>query len=348
MTLRLGLIGLGYGAAVLAPAFRLDPRVEIVGVCGRRPDKTREIADRLGVGLAVDDWRDLLERDDVDAVAIAVPPTEQSQIAEAALDHGLHVFAEKPLAESAARARELEALAGRTGLAAMVDFGFRGIPAFARARELMQQGAVGRLRHLTMNWQVESIVYARGLDHWKASRENGGGALTNFVAHSLDLLEWLGAPVTAMSALLAPLPGDARTGETFVSLSVAFAGGAAGSLTMSPAAFSGTGHRIELYGDDGSLVLDNPGPDHMRGFTLWQARRGEAERAAVPCEPWPAALTGDARIYPASRLTSAFVDWALGGPPATPGFREGARVQTLIDAALASDAQGVRLSCASG
>ena len=74
-----------------------------------------------------------------------------------------------------------------------------------------------------------------------------------------------------------PLPdGDA---ESSIALAIAFASGVGGSLQMSCASFLGSGHRLEFYGDDGTLVLANPTADYFRGFQLMQARRADSSLA---------------------------------------------------------------------
>jgi hypothetical protein len=89
-----------------------------------------------------------------------------------------------------------------------------------------------------------------------------------------------------------------------------FEGGAVGELVMSAAAYRGSGHRIEIYGEEGSLILENPGPDYMRESRL--LRRPNAwEPVGISTseeDSWH-----DGRVLPASRLTKRFTDWALRG-----------------------------------
>jgi predicted dehydrogenase len=135
------------------------------------------------------------------------------------------------------------------------------------------------------------------------------------------------------------MPGDARPNDSFVSMAFEFESAAAASLVMSAAAYRGSGHRIEFYGESGSLVLDNPGRDYMRGFELRLALRPrEFERLAVIAgdeDIWT-----DGRVLPSSRIVRRFLDWIHDGKPAEPNFAAGLRVQSLLEAARRSHETG--------
>jgi predicted dehydrogenase len=198
---------------------------------------------------------------------------------------------------------------------------------------LLEQGAIGRLRHVAVNWNVESHSTRMRIDDWKVHGEDGGGALGNFVSHSFHYLEWLCGPITGMSARLSGLPDDPAI-ETNAMISLAFQSGAAGSLAMSCASYLGSGHRLEFYGEDGTMTLINATPDYMRGFELRLARRPAT--ALVPIDiddPVDRSFPADGRIAPVSRLAAAFLDAITDGRTAVPGFAEGLRVQALLDTA---------------
>ena len=155
---------------------------------------------------------------------------------------------------------------------AMIDFTFTELRAWQKAKTLLDSGAIGRLRHVDVLWNVENASTRLRLKNWKTSGEAGGGALGNLASHSLHYFEWFCGPLTGLSARLSGLPDDPAF-ETGVTLSLAFQSGASGSLTMSCASYLGSGHRLEFYGDDGTLLLVNPTTDYMRGFVVSHARR---------------------------------------------------------------------------
>ena len=112
------------------------------------------------------------------------------------------------------------------------------------------------------------------------------------------------------------------------------------SLSMSCASFNGAGHKIEFFGEDGTLVLHNPSADYMRGFDLMHAKRSAAAIERIPVQDAVDAKYPDGRIAPVSRLAKMFFDAIETGATASPGFAEGYRVQLLIDAARRSHQQG--------
>ena len=344
--LGVGIIGLGYGMSVIAPAFRLDPRIVLRAVSAQHTEKSRKVAQQFDGVRAIGDWRELIAANDIDIVAVAVPPPVQSEIVANALQCRKHVFAEKPLADSTAAADALCALSMATPCAAMIDFNFREVPAIAAAHNLLQNGGIGELDHVSINWHVETRVYAGGLDHWKARRQDGGGALANFGSHSLDLIEWLAGPIISLSGQLGRIHGDFRSGESQVGILFETIAGASGVLSLSCAAFAGSGHRLEFFGRDGSLCLSNHGPDSVSGFRLALYKRGETSPLPLSIANWPKNIDGDQRIYPTFCLVRRFINWVCGGPPQAPGFTEGARVQALMEAVTLSHSTHQRVACA--
>jgi predicted dehydrogenase len=335
-----GIIGLGYGLSVHLPALRRDPRVHVRALCARNENKVQEAAKTADVPQFFNDWRRLVASTEIDAVVISVPPTAQADIAVGALAAGKAVFAEKPLASDAAGAKRLADLAASTGRANVIGFTFTRVPAFEATLRLLGAGAIGSLRHVAVSWNVENYANRYRIQNWKSTRESGGGALFNFVAHSLHYLEWLIGPIDGLSARLDRIPGDTRTADTFVAMALRFQSGAPGSLSMSAAAFPGSGHRIEIYGEDGALVLDNPTTDYMRGFSLKVATRDHPGWRNCDLENCTDDDSRDGRILPASRLAKSFVDWVVAGIPARPNFADGLRVQLLLDAARRSSDSG--------
>lgn len=337
--IRLGIVGCGYGTNVLAPAFTSDDRVRLVAISGRDVGRARQIATKLGVKEGYGNWCEMLEREQLDAIAVAVPPGAQPEVLHAAMASGLAVFAEKPLALSFEQARGLARHAQSAGLANMVDFNFSEVAQFRAAKALLDDGALGTVYHVVVTWHAESYANRMNIRSWKTDHDSGGGALSNFVSHSLHYLEWMLGPISALSAVMSGIPDDPRHNDTFVNLAMRFSGGCMGALTMSAAAYCGSGHNIEVYGKDGALMLENPGPDYMRGFQLRLARRPDGLEAASVLSDQD--VWDDGRVLPASRLARRFIDWTLGGAAGEPSFGIGLRVQFLLEAARKSSASGV-------
>ena len=110
--IRLGIVGCNYGRAVQLPAFRRDPRCQVVALAGSDAARTAELARQSDIPEAFGDWAQMIERPDIDAVAIAAPPRLQPEIAIAALERGKPVFVEKPMAADLAGAAAMARQAG--------------------------------------------------------------------------------------------------------------------------------------------------------------------------------------------------------------------------------------------
>jgi predicted dehydrogenase len=340
LVIRLGIVGNRFGRLVQLPAFRADPRCRVVALAGSDAARTAASAQEAGVPRGHGAWQALIDDPEVDAVAIAVPPALQPQIATAAFARGKPVFAEKPLAADLAAARTMAEAALRSGLPAMVDFEFTALPIWQRARAIVDEGALGRLRHVAVTWNVENQSIRHRQWSWKTSDAEGGGVLGNFVSHSVHYLEWFAGPIAGLSARIFRLPDADVAVDSMVVLAFAFASGASGSLSMNCAAYLGSGHEIECYGSDGTLILRNRTTDYVRGFELWHARRPAAGLEAIVVDDPLDARDTDGRIAPVSRLASRFLDAIEGKAPASPSFLDGLRSQQLLDAARRAHRSG--------
>jgi len=335
-----GVVGCNYGRAVLVPAFRTDPRCEVVALAGSDAARTADHARAANVARGLGDWRELVDDRAVDVVAIAVPPDLQPEVARRALERGKPVFVEKPLAADLAGAQVVLDAARRSGRPSIMDFNYPELPSWQHAKELL--GTIGRLRHVVITWNVENLATRLGIESWK-TRGAGGGILGNFISHSFHYLEWLCGPIAGLGCRVFPVPGRGTEGN--VALALAFASGASGSLQMSSASFLGSGHRLEFYGDEGTVVLANPTADYFRGFELSHARRGQVTQelealARVAVEDFGKEHIPEVRIVPVSSLVRRLIDACEGGAAASPGIEEGYRVQCLIDAARRSHGSG--------
>ncbi|MEP6654986.1 MAG: Gfo/Idh/MocA family oxidoreductase [Myxococcales bacterium] len=332
-TLRVGVVGGGFGQHVQVPAFRAAPGVTVDAICASTEARARTFAERLGIPRATGDWRELVRDPALDAVAVSVPPSLQAPILLGAIAAGKHVFAEKPLAMNATDARAVLDAARAAGVVGGLDFEFREISAWQRARALLAEGALGRLRHAYLSWRIETLAHREGKLNWKRDAVLGGGALNLFGSHALDSIWWLFGETRVRSAHLL----TAAAGTADARVEAVLASGADEipvSLSIAADAPLGSGHRLEVYGEDGALVLENRGSDYASGFSLALGRRGGA-LANVELEPFPPG--SDGRVVATARVVRRFVQAVATGTPMSPGLEDGLRVQDLIDAIRAAD-----------
>lgn len=335
MAIRVGIVGMGYGQAVLVPAFRLDPRFEVAALAASRPGKAREVADRLGVAKACDGWEPLVADPSLDVVAVAVPPLHQPDVACAAVRAGKHLFLEKPLAVDLAGARRILGAVHAGRVADVVDFEFTALPAFRRLHELTL--AEGGARRIDVAWHVRTYANEKRLVSWKTDPVQGGGALLSFASHALHYLEWLAGPATRIRAVLGKADDDPRPGETRAVIELDFASGASARLDLDTDSGHGPLHALALRTRSSLYHLRNPGQDYIHGFGL-DRTVGESPARSMG----DLALTGhaDGRIAAAAILASALADRMEGKPSEAPDVEAATRVQFLLDAAQRSHKAG--------
>ncbi|MBN8247711.1 MAG: Gfo/Idh/MocA family oxidoreductase [Verrucomicrobia bacterium] len=259
MPLRLGLIGLGNIGRHHA-TYLLEgrvPRCELTAVCATTESKLVPYREQGLAGYT--DAEALIRSGTVNAVLIATPHYQHTALGIAALEAGLHVMVEKPISAHKADAERLLACAARHPkqiLAGM--FQQRVEPRYAKIRDLLERGELGRLQRVTWintDWFRTETYYASG--GWRATwKGEGGGVLLNQCLHNLDVLTWLlGMP--------ARVRGFCRMGqwhaievEDQVTAYLEYADGASGVFLSSTGEAPGT-NRLEIAGSRGRLVLEN-------------------------------------------------------------------------------------------
>jgi predicted dehydrogenase len=336
-TISVGVIGIGFGQQVHVPALRSDLRCHVQAICASQVDRARKVADRLGIPDAYGDADSLIADPGIDAIAIAVPPARQAALIEAAAAAGKHVFCEKPLADNLASATKAYDAVQHANVRHAIDLLFPEIPAWQEAKSLLQQQKLGQLRHAAVSWRVETYAYRAAIDSWKTRSSDGGGTLNSFVSHSAHYIEWLLGRIARVSARLRPPPGKDRA-EARVDAWLELESGLPVTLSVAADAPLGSGHRVEIYGDLGALVLSNTGSDYVNGFELWMGNREHGRLV-----PMVEAVTSgvDGRVTAAAGIVRRFVDAIIHGGQVIPGLAEGVRVQTVLDAMRSSDSNGV-------
>src|SRR5262245_42914829 len=183
--IRVGIVGCNYGRTVQLPALRADPRCQVTALAGSNAARTDELARAAGVPKAYGDWRALVDDPAVQVVAIATMPALQAQVALRALELGKPVFAEKPMASTLDDALAMLRRAELGRLPTMVDFNFHQVASWQRAKSMLDDGAIGALRHVVLQWHVENRAIQMRMRNWKTLSDDGGGVLGNFISHCL-------------------------------------------------------------------------------------------------------------------------------------------------------------------
>jgi predicted dehydrogenase len=327
--LRIGIAGIGFGAAIHLPALQSLPGVIVAAIAGTRPDKTEEIARKYGVARACRGIEELLAQD-LDAVTLALPPTLAATAASLALDRGFAILAEKPLASSADAAEMLARRA--TKQTAMVDFEFAELPGFRALHGLLASGELGRIERIDVAWMTQSYAHRHRIWSWKTDRARQGGVVTLLGTHVLFLLEWLVGPIAITgaqednAATQSFAPSDCIGAADSIVWRGRTRNGAAVTVELCNSTLGVPRHRWEIVCEMGRAVLANSTSDTLAGFQLSVAPAGKPARQLCddPIAP------GDSRLPPFRALAQRFIDAVRTGSACQPDFSAGARVQRLV------------------
>ena len=350
--LRVGVLGVGFGSVVHVPAFRSEGW-DLVAVWSRREERAREQAAKLDIPDVHADYREIIARDDVDAVAIATPPAVHHEMAIAALRAGKHVLCEKPFALSAQQAKEMLSTAEETGLTAMVAHEFRFAPQRSHIKELLEQSFIGQPQLTTLQLMMGRAPGAQPpAMTWGSQSSEGGGLLGALGSHYIDgLRHWFGDVsaasgqlVTFRPARLNPEGGetvDADTDDSFA-FTLRFKNGVMATMTASSAVAPSQGARILVTGSDGVLLATQRGPNPEPDGTV-QGAKADArslEELPMPERFRPFEDDRDQRLVAFRLLVREFERGIREGTSPAPNFEDGLRCQEVLDAVRASAAGG--------
>ncbi len=341
-------------------AFHPSPKVTQKVLVGRDPAQVDEAARQYGWEESLTDWRQVIERDDIQIVDICTPGHLHAEIAIAALDAGKHVLVEKPLANTLAEAELMVAAAQRArtrGVQSMVAFNYRRVPALALARKLIGEGRLGEIRQVRMSYLQDWLSDKDAPMTWRLRQETAGsGALGDLASHATDQIRYLcGAEVETVSGTVNTFvkTRQGANGPEQVTVDDAawatlrLSNGAVASLEVSRFA---NGRKnsfdIEVYGSEGSLSFNLERLNELQFFDGTGNTDAQGFRRIVVTEPehpylqawWPAGhvLGWDSTF---TNQAAEFLGAIEGGTEPSPSFEDGLKVQQVLDAIQASAAQ---------
>lgn len=344
--IRIGVIGTSaWAEKMFLTSLNSHPQVELAALCGRDQERAVEVAARFGIPEIYPDYRTMYARAKLDGVVVASPDDLHHPMTMAALQAGLHVLCEKPLALTTAQAWEMHTLARQTGRVNMVMFTMRWIPLYRCFADLLRQGRVGRCYHCEFHYQ---IGYARQPKYqWRYDQARANGVLGDLGVHMIDLARWTLGEITQVSASLGVHVTRPGAGSQPLSpandsalLLVEFASGAHGVIRASAVNRHADGADIKVFGADGTLMI--------RDEAVWLGVGDDEDMQKM--EIPEAYLQGIPLNEPYRVFTSQsagprrFADAILQGQPASPDFYDGYKAQQVIEAALESQRSGRKIT----
>ncbi|HKI59008.1 MAG TPA: Gfo/Idh/MocA family oxidoreductase [Trueperaceae bacterium] len=340
--LRFAIIGAGNIAGVHAQAIDEVDGAVLVAVSDAGSGRGRPLADRYGARYLAD-AAEACADEGVDAVIVATPSGRHADAVIAAAEHGKHALVEKPLDVTLARCDAMVRAADEHGTVLAGVFQNRFAPGVVRTREAVRAGRLGRLvlANGLVPWHRPAAYYREGA--WRGTWQlDGGGALMNQGIHTVDLLLHLAGPVTRVSAHTDHRVHAIETEDT-AAAALGFENGAFGALQATTASWPGAPARVELYGDEGSIVLEDG------RITLWRLRDADAaeEGAMLRLEEPAGSGSADPMAIGVDRHRHQLEDFVRAvrerHEPAVPGT-EARRAVELVLAVYASARDGSRAS----
>jgi predicted dehydrogenase len=338
------VVGTGFGQKIHLPGLQHHPHTEVVAIYNRDLGKAKAIADANHISYADNSLTKILNLPEVDAVTLATPPFLHYEMGKQIIEAGKHLLLEKPMNLSARETKELYHLAHQKGVVVTTDFEFRYVPAWQLLAQYLQQGYVGKIRLIKIDWLVNSRANPAREWNWYSCKDLGGGALGAVGSHAFDYINWLFGSVTSLSAHLSCAISERQDlndggklkpvdADDTCLIMLELTEKIPCQLTISSVTYGGRGHWVEIYGDQGTLVLGSDNlKDYVHGFRLMAAPAGKSftEVEIPPSLAFPQVFT-DGRLAPFIRIVDRWLEAIALGKSLTPCLREGVYSQLLMD-----------------
>lgn len=254
--LRFGLIGCGVVAPTHAKVLAKCQDAELVAVCDINEERARKLAADFNVPEVYTDYQEMLQKDYIDAVTICTPHYLHAQMCIDAAAARKHVLVEKPMAIHPEDCDAMIAACERAKVRLGVCFQHRFNEATLRIKEALEGNQLGRLifSAAEVHWYRTQEYYDG--DAWRGFwATEGGGVLINQAIHSLDLMLHLLGPVEGVVADIATLSHKIEVEDT-AAVMLHFTSGVKGVFSATNCAFPGFAQRLQLYGEQGSIVVE--------------------------------------------------------------------------------------------
>jgi len=338
--LRIGIIGAGgiFKTRHL-PGLRTVPDVSVVAVCNRSQASGEAVAQEWGIPDVMTDWRELIARDDLDAVFIGTWPYTHAEMSIAALEAGKHVFCQARMARNTEEARAMLAAAeAHPSLTSMLCPPPAGMRGDRLIRKLLAEGYVGDLREVHAEGLSAGNIDPAAPLHWRQNFELQGYNTLTLGMWIEVIHRWVG-PHRAVSAIVkthTPTRVDAATGEPrpvriaeSLAISAELECGAVASYRFSGVTRFPPHNTIRLYGTEGTLHYDLD-TDEISG-----GRAGDSQAAPIPI---PADLVREWTVE------ADFVHGIRERNPVEPSFRDGVQYMEFTEAVYLSSQDGRTVS----
>jgi predicted dehydrogenase len=350
--MRVGIIGVGWGSVVQAPAFQAVPDYEVVAICSRRPERVAAAAEKLGIAETSTDWREFVRRDDLDLISVCTPVNLHAEQVIAAFAAGKHVLCEKPVAVSEREARQMFDAGEASGKAHAVCFENRWAPERLPVSDMVRTGFLGEAYFMrstvdTGLWHPTHPLQAE----WMYRRDQGGGYLMGLSSHDIDwACSLFGDPESVCADVRSTIPTRRRPDGTELAvdaddtstLIMRMQSGVHVVINNCVVAAHADSRMVHLAGSNGTITIE--------GTLMGEhpvVRAAKADEEGMAGVPLSTRSVRSGRELPTRRARAAILALALmleewlpafeGRPaPGVPTLRDGWLSQRIIDAAWRS------------
>jgi predicted dehydrogenase len=341
--------------------FDLEYKPVLKAICGRNAELAQQFADNWGYQSIETDWRKLIARDDIDAVDICVPNNLHKEISIAAAEAGKMILCEKPIAMDTAQGTAMCEAVEKAGVANMVWYNYRRVPAVTHAKNIIDSGKLGRIFHYRANflqdWTISEDLPQGGAALWRLDAAAAGSGVTgDLLAHCIDTALWLNGSIENVSAMTETFVKERMHNETGKVQKVTIDDACTfmcrfenGSLGLFESTRYARGHKalytFEVNGEHGSLkwdlhdlhrleFFDHAVEGPMRG---WQSIHVSDSDHPYMGNWWvPGLNIGYEHSF--VHHVADFLKGLTDGKPAGPTFRDALETQKVCDAVLKSAA----------
>lgn len=339
--------------------FDMPARPILRAACGRNESDLQAFAAQFDWQTTETSWERLVARDDIDLVDICTSNVTHMPIAMAAARAGKHIFCEKPIAMDAGEARQMLNAAREADVRHMVAFNYRRAPAIMLARQLIDEGKIGRIRHFNAVYYQDWLVDPNSPIVWRHDvKEGGSGAHGDMNAHTVDLARYLVGEIEAVSGAREifvkerPLADGAGMGvvtaDDAMYFLARFRDGALGSFMATRFATGRKNYlRLEIFGSEGSLIFNLERLNELEFYSRADEDKTQGFRNIVVTEsshPFISAWWPPGHIIGWEHTFIHEVhDLLLAidrGEEVHPDFYDGLRCQQVLDAAVQSSVEG--------
>jgi predicted dehydrogenase len=368
--LNIGVIGYGFMGRAHSNAyhkvcdfFDLPYRPILKAACARNAEKVKEFAAKWGYESVETDWRKLVERKDIDVIDICTPNNTHAEIALAAAAAGKMILCEKPLAMTGEEGLKMVQAVEKAGVANMVWYNYRRVPAVTLAKQLIDDGRLGKIFHyrakFLQDWTINPELPQGGAGLWRLDvAAAGSGVSGDLLAHCIDTALWHNGNIASLSAMTETFIKErthtltGKVEKVGIDDACAFMGRFMnGSLALFESTRYARGHKalytFEINGENASIAwdlhdlhrlqyFDHRDQGIVRGWRSIHVTDGDHPYMG---KWWvPGLQIGYEHTF--VHQVADFIDGLGTGKPAKPDFRDAYRTQLVLDAILDSARDG--------